>query len=191
MPIVLLFLYGYNGYVTSFKQGIGTKHSGNLAYLLIALIKVRERLLEQILPQRTAASSVLSPGWLKRGYCVTMRATCWMQHTPGNLLRESNSSQIFTRALYPQIILRFLQEVTHWVPVELCHPTSLGFSLSWIRRGFSYKVWFNSTPMRWTLPDPYPHILCSPGTKPPGDTPQSTGHILGPPRLSTSLLLTE
>jgi len=35
MPIVLLFLYGYNGYVTSFKQGIGAKHSGNLAYLLL------------------------------------------------------------------------------------------------------------------------------------------------------------
>jgi len=62
MPIVLLFLYGYNGYVTSFKQGIGAKHSGNLAYLLMALIKVRGRLLEQILPQRTVASSVLSSG---------------------------------------------------------------------------------------------------------------------------------
>jgi len=115
-----------------------------------------------------------------------------MQHsTPGNLLRESNSSQIFTRALYPQNFPDSYRKSptecqSNWD--TLCHPTSLGFSLSW--RGLSYKVWFNSMPMRWTLPDPYPRIPYYPGTRPPGDTPQSTGHILGPPRLSTSLLVT-
>jgi len=82
--------------------------------LPFALIKVRERLLEQILPQRTVASSVLSPGWLKEdivSQCV--------QHVECNTLLETcYGNQIHPRFSHVHYILRLSSDSYRKSPTE-------------------------------------------------------------------------
>lgn len=125
-------------------------------------------------------------------YCVTSRETCWIQRSVTSHLETKIKFIVYY--IYPENFPDSYRKSPTKCQLNwdtLFHHTILEFSLSWIRRGLSYKVWFNSMSMRWTLPNPYLRIPYSPGTRPSGDIPQSIGHIPGPPHLSTSLLVTE